>query len=768
MKSIYLAIVLFVAGIAAASGQITPYPGVLTPCSAIQTTNCTPQNDGNGIATPFRNDVNQLTASGLQYQFGEDAKGTTASAGASGDISSNSRVCSTSVNGMTQVALWIHGTYQSGTPAGSENPWGNAHIFRWALEYPVGTVSTQGTYQGQATFAVQPGANIITDPLGAMIPANTQYCIRLWSHVPQPPTGTPTATTNATVGTLSNVAYYYKIDRVELGVRSGPSAEFTQTANANTSLALAWTEPTNTAPGVQAWYNIYRGTSSNGEVLIATIPAPATTFLDTGINNVTSTQAITTQPTLFYSGYIKSGDSSNGNYGANGVGNYADVTGSTGAIATYSGPANKYNMMPFLVLSDDTTQHPVYMFGDSIPAGLGFVATSGLGSGVVMSQNWFNAAFTAGAQSAFNMSIPGAKISLTLTQAQSAQSRFAAFPFATGSYVIDELQRNDIYAGNSWQTIASYQLAFGKLLAQRGVKLYLVTGGPNTASSCNFTCTINGDQTQINSGDNTARVAYNQWIRAGSQTQPVNTGTVTTSGTAVTGSGTNFVTSGAWTGLPMVINGVQYYISSVGSTTSITLTTSAGTQASAVAYTVTVPCNTAGCGTKSPYVYGYFDFSAAIPENDINGNVVQDGGYWPIPSTTYATGCTLTGSPSQTSFTVTSSSCTITSTGLAGNWTSNTLAGYSIIMTSGTYSGDTAMISNSTSTTALTLYANGAAAPCSAITLTGLPGSPSSGDTFKIVAGFACDGVHMLYAGHTAVATGANGFTTWVTNNLKP
>jgi hypothetical protein len=63
----------------------------------------------------------------------------------------------------------------------------------------------------------------------------------------------------------------------------------------------------------------------------------------------------------------------------------------------------------------------------------------------------------------------------------------------------------------------------------------------------------------------------------------VSAGTVSTSGTAVTGSGTSFRSDGSWNGATMIINGTAYTVSSCSSTTSCTLTSSAGTQ-SAVSY----------------------------------------------------------------------------------------------------------------------------------------------------------------------------------------
>ena len=73
------------------------------------------------------------------------------------------------------------------------------------------------------------------------------------------------------------------------------------------------------------------------------------------------------------------------------------------------------------------------------------------------------------------------------------------------------------------------------------------------------------------------------------------TGTVTTSSTTVTWvSGSTFVTGSAWVGLTIAINGAVYTISSVSSTTSLTLTASAGTQSSAVGYSVGTNCGITG------------------------------------------------------------------------------------------------------------------------------------------------------------------------------
>jgi hypothetical protein len=64
-------------------------------------------------------------------------------------------------------------------------------------------------------------------------------------------------------------------------------------------------------------------------------------------------------------------------------------------------------------------------------------------------------------------------------------------------------------------------------------------------------------------------------------------GTATSSGSTITfSSGTNFVTGGAWVGLPIKLNGIVAHISSVNSSTSITTTAPVATHASPVSFVV--------------------------------------------------------------------------------------------------------------------------------------------------------------------------------------
>lgn len=114
-------------------------------------------------------------------------------------------------------------------------------------------------------------------------------------------------------------------------------------------------------------------------------------------------------------------------------------------------------------------------------------------------------------------------------------------------------------------------------------------------------------------------------------------GLVTTSGTAVTlGGGTYFNPNGQWNGRTITINSVAYSISSVASETSLTLTTSAGTQSN-VTYVMSAstpaPIYTAnGSSLANPFTataQGYWQFYA----EDWQYDVKLSGGGFPSPVT---------------------------------------------------------------------------------------------------------------------------------------
>ncbi len=115
-------------------------------------------------------------------------------------------------------------------------------------------------------------------------------------------------------------------------------------------------------------------------------------------------------------------------------------------------------------------------------------------------------------------------------------------------------------------------------------------------------------------------------------------GTVTTSGTAVTWvTGTLFNGNGQWSGQTITINSVTYTISSCASTTACTLGSSAGTQATPVAYSMasTTPAaiyTSTGTAQTNPFVsslQGYWQFYGDNGQYDIK----LSGGGIPAPFT---------------------------------------------------------------------------------------------------------------------------------------
>lgn len=122
------------------------------------------------------------------------------------------------------------------------------------------------------------------------------------------------------------------------------------------------------------------------------------------------------------------------------------------------------------------------------------------------------------------------------------------------------------------------------------------------------------------------------------------TGSVTTSGTAVTlVAGTSFNANGGWPGLVITINAVPYTIASVTSPTALVLTASAGTQASAVAYSMpsnapaAIYSDNAGTAKANPFTSsntGYWFYYA----DDGTYDVTMNGGGIPAPFTWGAVG----------------------------------------------------------------------------------------------------------------------------------
>jgi hypothetical protein len=149
-------------------------------------------------------------------------------------------------------------------------------------------------------------------------------------------------------------------------------------------------------------------------------------------------------------------------------------------------------------------------------------------------------------------------------------------------------------------------------------------------------------------------------------------------------------------------------------------------------------------GTPSPDIWMTFDMAAAAEVNASNV-LTANGGYWLIPTSAYGS-YTLTGTPTTTSLAVSGTPFPVPSAASSNPG----LATYSIKMTSGAASGQTAVISTNTNST-LTLYSNGSTS-LTGLAVVGLTVAPSAGDTFDIYQAYCVDGVHPTKSIHDTVA----------------
>lgn len=159
-------------------------------------------------------------------------------------------------------------------------------------------------------------------------------------------------------------------------------------------------------------------------------------------------------------------------------------------------------------------------------------------------------------------------------------------------------------------------------------------------------------------------------------------------------------------------------------------------------------------GTKSPYIYNYFDLANVLEVNSSNV-ITLNGGYLLSPTAPDYTGQILTGTPTTTAFTVGAANYPLRTTPSPG------LVIKAVKMTSGSASGQSAEISVNTATT-ITLYANGSGGSAG-VTVGGLTTTPATGDTFSIYTPYTQDGTHPSLAGHTLIGAA---LAAWATTNI--
>jgi hypothetical protein len=152
-------------------------------------------------------------------------------------------------------------------------------------------------------------------------------------------------------------------------------------------------------------------------------------------------------------------------------------------------------------------------------------------------------------------------------------------------------------------------------------------------------------------------------------------------------------------------------------------------------------------GGPSPYVAGYFDAAVQVERNS-SGTLALNGGYWSLAST-YQSGIAATGAP------------TATSLPTGQSWTAHALTNFLVKMTSGTYSGQYALVSDN-GTNTLTLYTSGATV--GGVAAPGLSGAPAAGDQFTLYALPTVDGTHPERSVNATIGTALG---AWAPSNLR-
>lgn len=422
------------------------------------------------------------------------------------DIGGTSRYLVTTTGAVSTLRLHFFNS----RPGGSNDCAGiNPVIMRCSIEYPLGTGIQQVAVNGQTTWVVgadNPGT--WSDPIGIVIPTGTQFGVRTYVRVSNPPTSPSATTTSTTIlpGNLStSTTYFYKITSIDNGIESGPSSEVSASPTVgNAAVLLSWT--TN---AFATAYKIYRSTATGTEVFLTSVNAPQAQWTDTGaIAPGTATPPALQKYCLNRSS--QSGESNN--YVVN-AGNGSDQTGATGALSSVNG----VELTPDLIIGDDANNTTLACLGDSIGSSNG---TSPVNPWL---QNWFDFGITTTSNSSSNLALSGTKCSdIAVANANSMRWRMSQLIFS--DYVVSNLGINDLAAGSTWQTLATNQLTIAKICNLRGQRYCLTTLTPNTTDTQDNWVLIANQATK---SYETNRQNYNTWLRNGCEVSagsPVLTG----------------------------------------------------------------------------------------------------------------------------------------------------------------------------------------------------------------------------------------------------
>lgn len=472
-------------------------------------------------------------------------------------IITNSLVCGRFyrkiINGGSSFIFLYTNVWKNGT---GEDVMTNPIHVKTAVEYPLGNIIPV-TFGGKSVGTIEAGGIIQSDPISISVPPNGILYERVSATPPMPPV--ISATTATTGGQLSANTYYYKVTCVTDGGESNASTEINITTTGSTSIVNLLIGDKNMSGVKVLGYNIYRSTSSNTQTLIASVNGLTRNFIDYGnfsgvsttiSSNITSTKTI---PVASVSGFkvndivtINSTDYtiltilSDTSFAIN-----IAITASSGATVTQKvappsttfgvfcnatintfdaneghrvGNDLTYNSNSFSYIASNsqgiyvssailskpasqltTIKPPIYLAGDSIMDGTGYVSTS--------------LPFRGFAPYALNEQFPYV---CTATGGETASS-FANIKFSKLRMLFAQKSKYSIsnYGTNDLSDTVSNIKANLVLIAQRFV---------NAGVKTHFQCTLlpkagstDGWQTYANQSPNsqeTNRQAINKWLRS--------------------------------------------------------------------------------------------------------------------------------------------------------------------------------------------------------------------------------------------------------------
>lgn len=314
----------------------------------------------------------------------------------------NGRYARKMINGSGSIRLLYTNFTKSTT---SEDIPPNAIHVKSAIEYPIGNI-TPITFNGRQVATIEPGSSVWSDPIGINAPPGATVYERVTASPPMPPVVSILGSTNG--GNIPSGTYYYKVTCVTDGCESNASAEVSVT-NTGTTSNNAITIGNENFKGVKVlYYNIYRSTTTGGEIYIGSINGGARLYTDNGTIAIVSTTlsaaaSATRTLSLTSTAGMKAGDlvtiTGLGDYTINNVASptsviiatAASITAASGTVVTLKSipPTASYalynNILTYTIDSNEGTRNGNDMayannsFTYSVANGNGYAAAAIIG-----------------------------------------------------------------------------------------------------------------------------------------------------------------------------------------------------------------------------------------------------------------------------------------------------------------------------------------------------------------------------------------------------